>query len=290
MKIIIVSQKSNKHRQWHLNKNSLLIAASLLVSTVILSFWLLYYQLTTFNRVDLLSMVTEDERAAEMAAVRSYYTERLGGLQAETIRIKALVEKLVTMNGMDIIQYDLDEKVPQGGIDKLGISLTADEFNQHASQLETTLTKQSAQIMMLRDYLITEDSIESTIPSGKPIKDGWISSYYGYRIDPFNGKKAFHHGLDFAGEAGSGVYAIADGIVKWAGRRSGYGKLVEIDHGNGYITRYAHNAELKVANDDRVKKGQQVALMGSTGRSTGPHVHLEVLLNDRRVNPYNFVK
>jgi murein DD-endopeptidase MepM/ murein hydrolase activator NlpD len=137
---------------------------------------------------------------------------------------------------------------------------------------------------------LTEDAIKSAIPSGKPVKNGWVSSYYGYRTDPFNGKKVFHDGLDFAGKEGSKVYAVADGIVTWKGRRNGYGELVEIDHGNGYVTRYAHNKTVIAEQGQKVTKGQAIALMGSTGRSTGPHVHFEVLRDGKSVNPYKFVQ
>ena len=142
----------------------------------------------------------------------------------------------------------------------------------------------------LQDYLITEDNIKSAIPTGRPIKKGWVSSYYGYRVDPFSGKKVFHHGLDFAGKAGSEVVAVANGIVSWQGSRGGYGEMIEIDHGNGYQTRYAHNKKLVVKLGDRIKKGQAIALMGSTGRSTGPHVHFEILRDGKTVNPANFIK
>ena len=100
----------------------------------------------------------------------------------------------------------------------------------------------------------------------------------------------FHHGLDFAGKAGSEVVAVADGIVSWQGSRGGYGEMIEIDHGNGYQTRYAHNKELVVKLGERIEKGQAIALMGSTGRSTGPHVHFEILRDGKTVNPSNFIK
>jgi murein DD-endopeptidase MepM/ murein hydrolase activator NlpD len=130
---------------------------------------------------------------------------------------------------------------------------------------------------------------ERIMPSGRPVRNGWVSSGYGMRTDPFTGKKEFHEGIDFAGKEGSRVLAVADGIVSWAGWRKGYGKMVEITHGNGYATRYAHNEKLLVSVGETVKKGQTIALMGSTGRSTGPHVHFEVVHNDREVNPAKYV-
>jgi murein DD-endopeptidase MepM/ murein hydrolase activator NlpD len=117
-----------------------------------------------------------------------------------------------------------------------------------------------------------------------------MSSTYGYRSDPFNGRRSFHGGMDFAGAAGTDVLAVASGVVIWSGERHGYGHLIEIDHGNGLTTRYGHNQKNLVAVGETVKKGQPIALMGSTGRSTAPHVHLEVLQDGRRLNPGQYVR
>jgi murein DD-endopeptidase MepM/ murein hydrolase activator NlpD len=128
------------------------------------------------------------------------------------------------------------------------------------------------------------------VPAGRPITSGWLSSYFGIRTDPFTGKKERHKGLDFAGKLGSDVVAVASGVVTWAGRRYGYGNLVEINHGNGYSTRYGHNDKITVKVGDAVKKGQIIAKMGSTGRSTGPHVHFEVLHKGKQVDPMSYIK
>jgi murein DD-endopeptidase MepM/ murein hydrolase activator NlpD len=117
-----------------------------------------------------------------------------------------------------------------------------------------------------------------------------MSSYFGKRTDPFTGKSATHRGVDFAGKSGSEVIAVADGVITWSSSRYGYGELVEINHGNGYSTRYAHNSENLVSVGDEVRKGQTVALMGDTGRATGPNLHFEVLKNGRRVNPVKFIR
>jgi murein DD-endopeptidase MepM/ murein hydrolase activator NlpD len=117
-----------------------------------------------------------------------------------------------------------------------------------------------------------------------------MSSYFGKRTDPFTGKQANHRGVDFAGKSGAEIITVADGVVTWSSSRYGFGKLVEINHGNGYSTRYAHNSENLVAVGDEVKKGQIVALMGETGRATGPNLHFEVLRNGKRVNPVTFIR
>ena len=130
---------------------------------------------------------------------------------------------------------------------------------------------------------------EEIHPEGRPVTTGYISSYFGERADPFDGREAFHKGVDFAGALGSDVVAVAAGVVTWAGERSGYGKLIEINHGDGYATRYAHNSRTLVSVGQTVKRGEAVALMGSTGHSTGPHVHFEVLHNGRQVDPLSFI-
>ena len=125
--------------------------------------------------------------------------------------------------------------------------------------------------------------------SSRPVTQGWISSYFGQRADPFTGRTAFHAGLDFAGKEGSDVVAVASGVVTWSKERFGYGRCVEINHGNGYVTRYAHNSSNLVAVGATVQKGDSIARIGSSGRSTGPHLHFEVLKNGRPINPMTFV-
>ena len=222
--------------------------------------------------------------------MQDYYAKRLGQLQAESIRLKALITKLAMMTGTDTSEFLLDEQPPQGGLEQDGYSLSPEYIRQEMEQLTQQFTRQDQQLASIQAFIITDDNIQSAIPQGRPIESGWISSYYGKRIDPFSGKKTFHHGLDFAGKSGSNVLAVADGIISWTGKRSGYGHTVEIDHGNGYVTLYGHNQKVTVKAGDRIQRGQVIALMGSTGRSTGPHVHFEVLRDGRKINPYTFVK
>ena len=165
-----------------------------------------------------------------------------------------------------------------------------DGFDNKIKSLSSVFEEYHKKLINLQDLLITQDNIQSAIPHGRPIKGGWISSHYGNRIDPFTGKTVFHYGLDLAGKSGSSVYTVADGIVTRISEHSGYGGLVEIEHGNGYVTRYAHNKRMQVKIGEKVNKGQILALMGSTGRSTGPHVHFEVLQDNSSINPYNFIK
>ena len=128
------------------------------------------------------------------------------------------------------------------------------------------------------------------LPTFAPIVDGWYSSNFGYRIDPFNGMKSFHEGIDFPAEAGTSIVAAASGKVVFAGWHPEYGKMIEIDHGNGLLTRYAHDSQLFVNVGDLVVRGQRLAAVGSTGRSTGPHLHFEVRLNGVPQNPARFLE
>jgi len=128
-----------------------------------------------------------------------------------------------------------------------------------------------------------------TMAMSRPVAGGWVSSHYGQRLDPFTGRPAVHRGLDFAGLDNSLILAVAPGVVTWSGRQRGYGNFIEIDHGNGWVTRYGHNAFNLVTPGDYVKPGQTIALMGSTGRATGTHLHFEVLYRGRHQNPTRFV-
>jgi murein DD-endopeptidase MepM/ murein hydrolase activator NlpD len=130
---------------------------------------------------------------------------------------------------------------------------------------------------------------EQTSPEGKPSLGGYLSSVFGYRTDPMSGNKEFHEGLDFAGREGTPVVAVAAGIITWSGKRYGFGNMIEISHGNGYITRYAHNNKNLVSVGEKVERGEVIATMGNTGRSTGTHVHFEVIYNGRHVDPRKYL-
>jgi murein DD-endopeptidase MepM/ murein hydrolase activator NlpD len=155
--------------------------------------------------------------------------------------------------------------------------------------MSKTLEFKIEQLNALESILMGLNIERESELSGRPVSKGWLSSYYGVRKDPFNGKPTMHKGIDFAGKAGDQVVATAAGVVTWSGERYGYGNLVEIDHGNGIRTRYGHNKELNVAVGDIVTKGQSVALLGNTGRSTGAHVHYEVLKNGEQVDPLPYI-
>ncbi len=173
--------------------------------------------------------------------------------------------------------------------DSTPINVDNDPLLDQIATLQQSVTAKKQQLAMLESLVRGHHIHEQSQLSGRPIQSGWLSSYYGMRADPFTGSPAMHKGLDFAGKTGDDVVSTAAGIVTWAGERHGYGLLVEIDHGDGIVTRYGHNNALSVSVGDVVTKGQAIAVMGSTGRSTGAHVHYEVIRRGQQVDPLPYV-
>jgi len=216
---------------------------------------------------------------------------RIGELKAHVIRLDALGERLIDKAKLDKGEFDFENTPALGGPESSDSeALAGGDFTKELNTLAARLDHSSLQLGILESLLMNRDLHDEVYPAGRPIKRGWISSYFGYRTDPFTGRRAHHDGIDLAGKAGSEVIAVASGVVTWAGKRYGYGNLVEINHGNGYVTRYGHNKSIDVKVGDAVKKGQTISRMGSTGRSTGPHVHFEVIRNGRTVDPMKYVR
>jgi len=218
-------------------------------------------------------------------------TLRIGKMQGQMLRLNALGERLVEQGDLDKGEFDFDAVPAVGGPgDDLEVqSVPLADFLSMLDTLDSEMQDREQKLSVLESLLMSRSLRERVMPSGRPIAEGWLSSKYGKRNDPFTGKQDFHKGLDFAGKKGSEVIVVGDGVVSWAGKRTGYGNLIEINHGNGYTTRYGHNQRHLVEVGEKVKKGQQIALMGSTGRSTGPHVHFEVLHNGKTVNPSKYI-
>ncbi len=215
---------------------------------------------------------------------------RLGQLDAHIIRIDALGKRLTTLANVDRRQFNFDDE-PTVTPTAAGMgSASIPDLSSQLSQLEQRVELRDTQLSALQNVIVGRKISDSVKPAGKPVGVGAISSYFGERSDPFTGEEGFHKGLDFAGTQGEPVMAVAAGIVTWAGERSGYGTLIEINHGNGYMTRYAHNESTLVTVGQSVSRGEHIALMGSTGHSTGPHVHFEVLHNGTQIDPLTFVK
>ena len=216
---------------------------------------------------------------------------RLGRLQGHVTRVDALGSRLLAMADIDSKEFNFTHSPAMGGpsdtLDSSAINL--DTLEQSIMALEAELKGRASQLAVLENVLSDENLKQEVYPAGRPVQKGWLSSYYGWRTNPFGGNKQFHKGMDFAGKEDSPIVAVGGGVVTYSGRRYGYGNLVEITHGNGYITRYGHNKTNLVREGEAVKKGQSISLMGSTGRSTGPHVHFEVIKDGKKIDPTKFI-
>lgn len=217
---------------------------------------------------------------------------QLGQLQARALRLDALGQRLAEVGKLDSDEFDFQSTPGMGGPeDTSGISQSLDsDMTSKIADLRSEFERESVRLGVLQDLLLNRRVDNALVPRGFPVANGYIGSGFGVRTDPFTGKREFHTGLDIDAPRGSPVRAVADGVVTWNSIRTGYGKVVEIDHGNGYMTRYAHNSKILVKVGQRVHAGQIIAKVGSTGRSTGPHCHFEVWLHGRVVNPIAYVR
>lgn len=219
-------------------------------------------------------------------------TRRLGQLQAHVIRLDALGQRLTSMADFDGSEFDFSQQPAQGGPETQlteTVPVPVDDFVQELTKLSQQLQDREQQLYVLESMIMSKNLQSEVVPNGNPVEKGWLSSYFGMRNDPFSGRRAMHKGVDFASKEGAPVIAVASGVVTWAGSRYGYGNLVEINHGSGYVTRYGHNKAILVKVGQTVEKGEHIAEVGSTGRSTGPHVHYEVIRNGRHINPSRFL-
>jgi murein DD-endopeptidase MepM/ murein hydrolase activator NlpD len=219
-------------------------------------------------------------------------TLRMGNMAARLLRLDALGQRLTKVAKLGNGEFDFHTQPALGGpvdTSQPETSYSMSELQENLARIEEQIKDREQQLDVIDTLFVNRNIKNERFIAGRPIKHGWLSSHYGYRTDPFTGKRAWHSGTDFAGKLGSNIVAVASGVVTWAGDRYGYGNLVEINHGGGYSTRYGHCKKLLVKVGDVVKKGQVIAKMGSTGRSTGPHVHYEVLKAGKSINPEKYI-
>jgi len=231
-----------------------------------------------------------DSLKQQTSAQLQVLAQRMGTLTARMNRIDALGERLAKT--ADYNEFNFGQLPAVGGPEQYSGISQSSELIALLSQMDALvehIDSQQAQLTLLETVMLNHEIHEDSLIAGRPINKGWLSSLYGMRNDPFNGKLTMHKGVDFAGTDGDDVMATGAGVVTWSGRRYGYGLLVEIDHGAGLKTRYAHAKELKVNVGDVISKGEVIALMGNTGRSTGAHVHYEVLNKDKQINPRKYI-
>ena len=265
---------------YHAQNNSLEIINSVRIQTK--SIW---EEEINQQQLTLVGLKTNTEKSLDAMA------GRLSMLQGYIMRLDALGSRLATMANLDDMEFGVENPPGLGGpSQKMGDSQVhiSDLLNTF-EELEYVLKDRSEKLTAMESMLINRTLQEQTSPEGEPSLGGYLSSLFGYRTDPMSGKKEFHEGLDFAGKPGTPVVAVAAGIVTWSGVRYGYGNMIEISHGNGYITRYAHNNKNLVTIGEKVERGEVIATIGNTGRSTGTHVHFEVIYYGKHVNPRKYL-
>lgn len=219
-------------------------------------------------------------------------TMRVGQLQGRMLRLDALGQHFIDSGLVAGSEFNFDQPAAVGGPASSRLAddaFSTGELSAMITQMERQLEDRARQLRILDKLVSRQQLEEQQYVEGRPVTWGWVSSKYGYRSDPFSGRRAWHAGIDVAGRDGGDVISVAGGVVSFAGERYGYGNLVEINHGDGLVTRYGHAKSLAVKTGDVVEKGQLIAQMGSTGRSTGPHVHFEVIRNGRTEDPEKYM-
>jgi len=218
-------------------------------------------------------------------------TAKVAELQARLVRLDAVGERLIKVAKLDKGEFNFNQPPGVGGPLNLSgeTNPTTSDFLLSMDQLSQRVQNREQQFKALDSILISRSFEVEALFDRLPIENSYMSSTFGYRTDPFNGKQEFHSGIDLTAPLGTTITAVAPGVVTTSTLTSDYGNLIEINHGGSFETRYAHNKINLVKAGDVVKKGQIIALVGSTGRSTAPHVHFEVYKNGRVVDPATYL-
>lgn len=304
MRIILLGEELARSYSLSFDRRWLIALAALLLALLLTVFFLSYLVYDRGVRVEYTQRQIEQLRQDllfDQQQLQTFYgysngvfqeqAKQTGLLQARIARLEALGSRLADIANFSD-EFDFYSMPALGGPDDL---LEADDplrqldIRQAINQMNINLDRREQELKAIDGLLSDRQLQQERYLAGRPVASGWLSSQYGKRIDPFHGRTAWHKGVDFAGKEGADILAVASGVVVWSGERYGFGLLVEINHGNGFVTRYAHNKKNNVKIGDVVTKGQVIAQMGSSGRSTGPHVHFEVLKNGQAVDPRNYI-
>lgn len=214
--------------------------------------------------------------------------KKVGELQAKVVQLEALTERVSQLAGVPV-PANAKTKLGQGGALIGNRPLTLEELNQTLADLESVSNTKADLLTVMESRLFDQKIAKIMLPTAQPVPGSHLGSAFGFRIDPITGRSALHTGLDFQADPGTPILAAAGGVVVVQEYHAAYGNMVEIDHGNGLITRYAHASATFVKKGDLVKRGQKIAAVGSTGRSTGPHLHFEVLADGTPQDPQKFL-
>lgn len=302
MNIILVSGNLGKVRTLTLSGSHLALAGVGLLLALTLAVaavqWLWLHPAGTLQSPSVQSLmhsVPDDQQRQAESQLRESLNAmavRLGQMQAQLLRLDSLGERLARLSGFKPQDFLFDQVPGRGGnLSSLPAQdLTIPEFRRQLDDLAQRLDDRFDKLGVLESVLMTDRASKKMLPSVSPIENGWYSSNFGWRIDPFSGKNAFHEGVDFFAERGTPIVAAAGGIVVFSDRHPEYGNMVEIDHGNDLVTRYAHAATLGVRVGEVVLRGQRIGEVGSTGRSTGSHLHFEIRHKGVAQNPGRFLQ
>jgi murein DD-endopeptidase MepM/ murein hydrolase activator NlpD len=280
-----------------------MIAAMLLVGTLVISltlglFWITVRHASELKvELPLLDSLVKSAQEAQQRKTEEFLREnlnamavKLGEMQAQLMRLDALGERLSALAGLKPGEFRFTEVPGRGGAVSSVKDLSMGEFGRQLDQLSRQMENRTDSLGILESQLFDAKVKKKLMPTIPPVDGSWSASSFGWRIDPFNGMLAMHEGVDFVVDVGTPVYAAAGGVVRFAGMHPQYGNMVEIDHGNDFTTRYAHNSRLLVKEGEVVQRGAKIAESGATGRATGPHVHFEVRYRGVAQNPARFLQ
>lgn len=290
MNIIFVSNNMAKARtlpfwQVALLLSSLVLATALLTALILPQGGSAHQGYKTSLSLQLINAARSDSQSHLNALAL-----QLGEVQARMLRLDALSERLAELAGVKGKELQSDQVPGRGGPLVQAYDMNEQQLGQQLEQLLRDLDARSERLEVLEALLLQQNFKKNTLPSGSPVDAAYNSSSFGWRVDPFTGKAAMHEGLDFMAETGTPIYAAAGGIVAQAERTPDYGNIVKLDHGSGLETRYAHASRLLVKAGERVERGQVIAEVGNTGRSTGAHLHFEVRLNGVPLDPRKYLQ
>ncbi len=297
MQLIITDSWLAKSRAIHLSGTKLVLAGLLTSLTLMLVAAGLYHWVFLKGAREgwpvvgtLLRLVTKDEFAQRDRFMREnldVLARRLGEMQAKMTQLESLGERVSGLAGINA--NDIKLKPGQGGALVSGHPLSMDELQATLADLDR-LTDQRTDLMTVMESRLFEQKVRNMmVPTQQPVATGILGSVFGWRIDPFTGHSALHTGLDFQAAYGAPILAAAGGVVVTQEFHPEYGNMIEIDHGNDLITRYAHASRTLVKKGDLIKRGQKIAEVGTTGRSTGTHLHFEVLVQGIPQDPQKFL-
>ena len=296
MDIILVSDRWAKSRSINFGFKQavwliLLLFAGVIAAAIVLQMTLMRFAPEGLGQVSLVQSDEQQNRRAYQRSSLDTLSVKLGEMQARVQRLDALGGRLVKLTGMKPAEFQFDQPPAQGGPLLLNNrQMTEDGLAKQLEFLTRLVDDRADKLMALETLLMQNQLSKGLLPSSTPVNEGFYTSNFGWRVDPFTGKTAMHEGVDFMAEAGTTIHASAGGVVVYADTHSQYGNMIEVDHGNDIVTRYAHASRLWVKVGQVVRRGDKIAEVGSTGRSTGNHLHFEVRYKDIAQNPERFLK